>query len=54
MYHVKPHEQREAHADQNREQGQEVVLNADDLVVQAEDVLPYEALGRVMRAMRYG
>ena len=43
------HEQRQAHADQHRKQGQEVVLDADDLVVQAEDILPDEALRRVMR-----
>ncbi len=47
--HVEAHEQRKAHAHQHRKQGQEVILDADDLVVQTEDILPDEALWRVMR-----
>src|ERR1039457_6271898 len=47
--HVESHEQRKTHDDQHRKQGQKVVLDADDLVVQAEDILPDEALRRVMR-----
>ena len=35
----------ERHAHEHREQTQEVILDADHLVVQAEDVLSDEALG---------
>ncbi len=40
---VQSHEQRHRHADQHCRQRQHDVLDADDLVVDAEDVLTYEA-----------
>ena len=50
---VRPHQvqahqdgKREAH--EHAEQRQEVILNANHLVVEAEDVFPDEALGRLV------
>jgi hypothetical protein len=42
------HKQREKHADEHRSQREEVILEADDFVVETEDPLSNEALrGRV-------
>src|SRR5215470_11803568 len=43
------HEPGKTHADQNGQESKSVVLFADDLVVEAEDVLAKETLGRAVR-----
>ncbi len=48
---VNAHQPRKEHPNQNCHQGEPVVLLADDLVIQAENVFPNEAGGR--RGMYY-
>ena len=46
--HVNAHQQRQEHADKHRRQRQKVILDPDDLVIEAEDVFANEAgRGRV-------
>ena len=44
-HQVDPHQQGEEHADEDRGQGEKVVLEADDFVIEAENVFPNETLG---------
>ena len=45
------HQPGEEHSDQHSDESQTVILLADDFVVEAEDVLPNEAGGRMMRCL---
>ena len=47
--HVDAHQQRQKHADKHRRQRQEVILNPDDFMVEAEDVFANEAVGAAER-----
>ena len=49
-----PHQQRQAHPQEYREQPQEIVLDADHFVIEAEDVFTNEARGRMVRRVGYG
>src|SRR6185295_7731789 len=49
MHHVEAHQDGKGHSDEHRKQAQEVILDSDHLVIQAEDVLFDPALRRVMR-----
>ena len=48
------HKQRKKHAEEHREQRQEIILDPDHLVIQAENVFPDEPGRRLMSGMRYG
>jgi len=43
--HVVPHEQRKGHPDEYGEQSQEVILDSDHFVIEAEDILSDPAVG---------
>src|SRR5262249_41247409 len=45
---------RQEHADEYAKEAQEVILDADDFMIHAEDVLPNKAFRRMMRRVGYG
>jgi hypothetical protein len=45
---MQAHQKRESHSQKDRKERQEIVLNADDLMVQAEDIFADEASRRVV------
>ena len=45
---MQAHQERQGHADEHGEQGQEQILNADHLVIDAEDIFPNETGRRLV------
>ena len=53
IHHVKSHQHRQRHPQKHREQRQKIVLNADDFVIEAENIAANKTLRRVVRHMPY-